>query len=208
MKKRTKIAATLAALVLALALAGCDNDEEPTEENGQADWSGFTMVDSVDKLDFKVGKYEYTEVSNIEYESISMSMIGINMVEISSSGETTVTKISRAQKYNDDVSYNEAKKEIIGTKSFSYDDSTRTITKTYSEGNSTTFPTLSFALKELYFFPEDEINDNYSSTYTDKKLGNKDGVIQASYTETHTRIEGTTKDTETYHTIITLTPQK
>lgn len=204
MKKLTKIAAALAALALALALAGCDNDEEPTEENGQADWTGFTMVDSVDKLDFKVGKYELKEMSYADW-STSTSCYDI---EIVSAEMVTVKDKFDITKYNNKADYEEHKAWYERKGDFddimTTDDNTFTITMTYSDESTS----MSLSKFKKRFFPEEDIYADYSETYTDKKRGSKNGVIQMSYTTTYVASERDGGQTEIFHCIVTLTPQK
>lgn len=210
MKKLTKLAATLAALVLALALAGCDNDEEPTEAAGQADWSDFTMVDSVDKLDFKVGTYEMKDVWSKEYKGETL-LIGTDMyaVKILSAESVTVTQKSTVEKYNDDTYYAREKEdweEYCTEEGYTctYNDSTRTITITYpDEPRSQSLSDF----KKKWISPEE---DPGKTTYSDKKLGNnKNGVIKASYSMNHTWTESDgSVGSDTTYIAITLTPQK
>ncbi|MDE5613602.1 MAG: hypothetical protein K2I74_03015 [Treponemataceae bacterium] len=203
MKKLTKVSAALAALVLALALAGCDN-EEPTEENGQADWSGFTMVDSVDKLDFKVGKYELKAMQYADRGTFT----NCQDVEIVSAEMVTVKDKFGITKFNNKSDYEEAKAWYEGKGDFddimTTDDNTLTITMTYSDDPES----MSLSNFKKDFFPEEDIYADYSETYTDKKYGSKNGVIQMSYTTTYIASERDGGQTEIYHCIITLTPQK
>ncbi|MDE6773708.1 MAG: hypothetical protein K2J14_03690 [Treponemataceae bacterium] len=208
MKKLTKLAATLAALVLALALVGCDN-ESTTEENGQADWNGFTMVDSVDKLDFKVGTYEMKEAASREYKGETL-LTGTNIyaVKILSTESVTITQKSTVEKYNDDAYYASEKEdweEYCTKKGYTCtcNDSTRTITITYpDEPRSQSLSDF----KKDWISPESDDNE----TYSDIKLGsNKNGVIQASYNMNHTWTESDgSVGSNTTHITITLTPKK
>ncbi|MDE7140431.1 MAG: hypothetical protein K2O09_06730 [Treponemataceae bacterium] len=204
MKKLTKIAATLAALLLALALAGCDNDEEPTEENGQADWSGFAMADSVDKLDFKVGKYELKEMQYADMGTYT----GCYDIEILSAEMVTVKDKFDITKFNNKTDYEKRKAWYESKGDFddimTTDDNTLTITMTYSDDPYST----SISSFKKDFFPEEDIYADYSETYTDKKCGSKNGVIQMSYTTTYTASAADGGQTQTYHCIVTLTPQK
>lgn len=205
MKKLTKIAATLAALVLALALAGCDN-EEPTEGNGQADWSGFTMVDSVDKLDFKVGTYEMKEAASREHKFVGTATYA---VKILSAESVTVTQKQMVEQWHDEADYAYEKEdweEYCKEEGYTcaYNDSTHTITVTYLEKPRS--QSLS-DFKKNRFSPEE---DPGKTTYSDIKLGsNKSGVIKASYSMNHIwkEVDGTVR-TNITHITITLTPQK
>ncbi|MDE6773930.1 MAG: hypothetical protein K2J14_04810, partial [Treponemataceae bacterium] len=176
-----------------------EGSETPEPGAGKADWTGFTMVDSADKLDFTANSYEYKSVCYIENRGVETRNATI---EIVSSDEVNFAYKLKTEEYYDDASYNNAKEEIGKNPKYSYDDSTRTITKTYSEVDTMTFA----EFKDDMCFPKDEIDEDRSWTYTDKKLGVKDGVIQMAFTENYTRTDDTSK--HTYYYTITLTPQK
>ncbi|MBD5428706.1 MAG: hypothetical protein HDR39_05215, partial [Treponema sp.] len=181
MKKLTNIAATLAALVLALALAGCDN-EEPTEKNGQASWSGFAMVDSVDKLDFKVGTYEMKEAASRENKFVGTATYAVKILPTES---VTVTRKQMVEQCHDEADYAYEKEdweEYCKEKGYTctFNDSTRTITITYPDEP---YSRSLSDFKKNRFSPEEEPG---KTTYSDIKLGsNKNGVIKASYDENH-----------------------
>ncbi len=209
MKKQTKIAAALAALVLALALAGCDN-EESAEEGSNADWTGFTMVDSADKLDFKVGTYEMKRVGSREYKEKTLFVeTDMYVVEILPAENVSITRKSTIEKINDDAYYAHEKedwKEYCKEKGYTctFNDSTRTITVTYPDEPD--FQSLS-DFKKDWISPEE---DSEKITYSDIKFGsNKNGIIQASYSMHHTWSESDgTVGSNTTHITTTLTPQK
>ena len=216
MKKLTKVSAALATMVLALALAGCDN-EDPTEEEfpkgGKPDWSGFTMVDSVDKLDFTSSTYNMQEVWSTEYEG-ETPYVGTEMytVKVTAENEMTVTRKSTVRKYNDaaiyahDKSYYE-EEDKYGDCIRTYDDSTRTITILYPEKPYS--QSLSAFKKEFLSLPENEYGRDYREEYHDLKIGSKSGIIQVSYIcdNAWTEDDGSEETDKTYFTT-TLTPQK
>lgn len=175
--------------------------EVPEPSVGKADWTGFTMVDSADKLDFKVGAYEVKCISFEEYQGKTKSDTMIYDVEISTNAVVLREK-ARIRVYSDQEDYDIKKASVKDIDGYSWEDSTRTIIRTYTEVSD---ESLSFSeFKEEFFsFPEDIVEDNYSRTHTDKKLGSKNGVIQASHTETIVKTE-----IEKYYYIITLTPQQ
>lgn len=164
------------------------------------------MVDSVDKLDFKVGTYEMKEAASREYKFVGTATYA---VKILSAESVTVTKKSTVEQYNDDTYYASEKEdweEYCTEEGYTCtcNDSTRTITITYpDEPHSQSLSDF----KKDWISPEE---DPGKTTYSDKKLGsNKNGVIKASYSMNHTWTEsdGSVGSNTTY-IAITLTPQK
>ena len=184
---------------------------ETTEPGaGKADWTGFTMVDSADELDFKAGTYEMNEVGISEYKGkILLVRTEMRMVEILSDKSVVVSRKSVVKKYNDDAFYESDKRYYEEDSKeegydYVYDDSTRTITRTWS---SNSYSLLLSAFKEEFFsLPQNE----HGTTYSELKLGsNKNSVIQMSFVmdDIWTEDDGTV-ETEKWYFTTTLTPQK
>ncbi|MDE7227816.1 MAG: hypothetical protein K2N31_05820 [Treponemataceae bacterium] len=184
--------------------AGQGGSETPEPGAGKADWTGFTMVDSADELDFKIGTYEMKCADFEEYQGKTKFDTMIYDVEISA--DTVVLREkSRIRVYGNQEDYDIKKASIKDIDGYSWEDSTRTIIRTYSDVSNESM-SLSEFKEEFFSFSEDVVEDNYSRILTDKKLGRKNGVIQASCTETICETE--VERTEKYYYIITLTPQK
>ncbi|MBD5428395.1 MAG: hypothetical protein HDR39_03580 [Treponema sp.] len=178
---------------------------ETTEPGaGKADWTGFTMVDSADELDFKAGTYEMKCASFEEYQGKTKFDTMIYDVEIIANTAVLREK-SRIRVYSNQEDYDVKKASVKDIDGYSWEDSTRTITRTYSDVSDESMPLSEFK-EEFFSFPEDAVEDDYSRTHTDKKLGRKNGVIQASCTETIRKTE--VERIEKYYYTITLTPQK
>ncbi|MBD5426409.1 MAG: hypothetical protein HDR38_02490 [Treponema sp.] len=177
---------------------------------GKADWTGFTMVDSADELDFTVGTYEMSEVWSTEYEGES-PYVGTELYtvkvaaenEINVTRKLTISKYNNAAVYADDKAFYEEEEDKYGDCTRTYDDSTRTITILYPEKPYS--QSLSEFKKAFLSLPKDEQGTAYHSL----KLGQHSGIIQVSYIcdNTWTEDDGTVETAISYFTT-TLTPQK
>ncbi|MDE6705460.1 MAG: hypothetical protein K2J81_06100 [Treponemataceae bacterium] len=184
--------------------AGQGDSDTSEPGAGKADWTGFIMVDSADELDFKAGTYEMKCASFEEYQGKTKFDTMIYDVEIIANTAVLREK-SRIRVYSNQEDYDVKKASVKDIDGYSWEDSTRTITRTYSDVSDESMPLSEFK-EEFFSFPEDAVEDDYSRTHTDKKLGRKNGVIQASCTETIRKTE--VERTEKYYYTITLTPQK
>lgn len=179
-------------------------------ENGKPDWTGFKMVDSVDKLDFTFSTYNMQEVWSTEYKG-ETPYVGTELytVKVATENEISVTRKSTIRKYNnaavyaEDKVYYEEEKDKYGDCTRTYDDSTRTITILYPEKPYS--QSLSGFKQAFLSLPEDEAG----TAHRDLKLGQHSGIIQVSYIcdNTWTEDDGTVETDTTYFTT-TLTPQK
>ena len=179
-------------------------------KDGKPDWTGFKMVDSVDKLTFSSSTYNMKESWSKEYQEKTLYIAAeLYTVKVTAENEMTVTHKSTVRKYNDAAIYANDKsdyeeeeykyEDCIRT----YDDSTYTITILYPEKS---YPQSLSAFKEEFLsLPKDE----YGTAYRDLKVGSKSGIIQASYIcdSTWTEDDGT-EETEKLYFTTTLTPQK
>ena len=179
-------------------------------EDGKPDWTGFTMVDSVDKLDFTFSTYNMQEVWSTEYEG-ETPYVGTELytVKVAAENEMSVTRKSTIRKYNnaavyaEDKAYYEEEEDKYGDCTRTYDDSTRTITILYPEKPYS--QSLSEFKKAFLSLPKDEQGTAYHSL----KLGQHSGIIQVSYIcdNTWTEDDGTVETDKSYFTT-TLKPQK
>ena len=179
-------------------------------KDGKPDWTGFKMVDSVDKLDFSSSTYNMKESWSKEYQEKTLYIAAeLYTVKVTAENEMTVTHKSTVRKYNDaaiyanDKSDYEEEEDKYGDCIRTYDDSTYTITILYPEQPYS--QSLSAFKEEFLSLPKDE----YGTAYRDLEVGSKSGIIQASYIcdSTWTEDDGT-EETEKLYFTTTLTPQK
>lgn len=222
MKKFAKLSAVLAAMVIALAFAGCSSDDDDDDDDGMqavtdtdtgASGTDASSMKDIDASEIGAGTYKYTSTYKSVCEGQSYISVEEGTVEISAD-KSSVTEIEKSFKeiYSDEQSYNDGKKEW-GTEgeneycTVRFDDAVYTITVTYKNKDKNNEETFSFAdFKEDYFtLPESSDNFDHSESYYGWSLKmSKDGArIETSYKSTwREKIESKRQGTSEYRYVL------
>lgn len=192
MKKFAKLSAVIAAMVIALAFAGCSSDDDDDDDDG----GGMQAVTEVDTSKLAAGTYSYTETSKdiSGSQSVTTTEKGtVTITGVSDKSTVSMTKQSEVIKCSDKDAFDSEKADCEEADMYIFDDSALTIRlKAAEEPESWRFS----EFKEDYLtFPEDK-NDSeegysYTKTYTDKSLRMADdgSKIVLSYKSSWTETE-------------------
>lgn len=216
MKKFAKLSAVLAAMMIALAFAGCSSDDDDDDDDGMqavtdtdigASGTDASSMKDIDASEIGAGTYKYTSTYKSVCEGQSYISVEEGTVEISAD-KSSVTEIRKSfkEKYSDEQSYNDGKEEWEAEHcTVRFDDAAYTITGTYTDKNNE--ETFSFAdFKEDYFtLPESRDGFDHSESYYgwSLKMSNDGARIETSYKSTwREKVESKRQGTSEYGYIL------
>lgn len=187
MKKFAKLSAVLAAMVIALAFAGCssDDDDDDKDDGMQAvtntGVSGTdTSMKDIDASEIGAGTYKYTSTEKYEDNSYYMEKGTVVIDGTRNSSTVIMTKEYMEEKYSNREEYEEHKKDFEKEtdRKCDFDDKNFVLKVTYYDERQEKINFSEF--KEDYLDPEnseefvdgDEIENEWlrEDVYTDKSL--------------------------------------